>query len=96
MSCGITEEGLQILYFLQKRGAGWPLEKFNRIWIKKIKKLDEVLTDLEKRKLILRTNDGRTDIIRIINRNRTTKILIAHDKIPPLHHRHSSPNYRLK
>jgi hypothetical protein len=88
VTCGISENGLILLDYLQKRGGSHKLRTFQRIWARKIQDLDELLDDLKKRDLILLTRDGRTQVIRLISNAQTTKILREHGRIPPPHHRH--------
>jgi len=86
MVCGISDTGLDILYFLVHRRVD--LDQFERIWRNKTDDLEKELRDLEKRGLVLRTRDGKNRIIMIVDNAKAVNILIEHDKIPPPHHRH--------
>jgi len=86
MVCGIDSTGLDILFFLIHRRVSW--EQFEKIWSKKTPDLENKIRDLEKRKLVIRTRDGRRKIIAMLDNAQCVKILLNHDKIPPAHHRH--------
>jgi hypothetical protein len=95
MSCGISDIGLRILYFLSKRGGSVSLDLFDKVWRRKDPDLDRVIVDLENRDLLVRSRDGRTRVIRLLNKSRATDVLLTHDMIPPPHHRHQTRLYLL-